>query len=138
MDRQNVRCNRHIYELSYIPRLHSLSFIFRENYSQFYGNIADLCLLKGGFIMLFFKKKNEVKIVVDNVTNMRVRKSVNNHKIKNSKVIIREYGGFSTIKFKTKETTKEVFESLKNEIGIFFDVELKNGLIHVTEKERTR
>ena len=88
--------------------------------------------------MLFFKKKNEVKIVVDNVTNMRVRKSVNSHKIKNSKVIIREYGGFSTIKFKTKETTKEVFERLKNEIGIFFDVELKNGLIHVTEKERTR
>ena len=79
-----------------------------------------------------------MKIVVDNVTNMRVRKSVNNHKIKNSKVIIREYGGFSTIKFKAKETTKEVFESLKNEIGIFFDVELKNGLIHVTEKERTR
>ncbi len=113
-------------------------FIFRENYILFYGNIADLCLLKGGFIMLFFKKKNEVKIVVDNVTNMRVRKSVNNHRIKNSKVIIREYGGFSTIKFKTKETTKEVFESLKNEIGIFFDVELKNGLIHVTEKERTR
>ena len=83
-------------------------------------------------------KKNEVKIVVDKVTKIRVRKSVNNYCIKNSKVIIHDFGGFSTITFKTKETTKEIFESIKKEIGIFFDVELKNGLIFVTEKEETR
>lgn len=83
-------------------------------------------------------KKNEVKIVVDKVTNLRVRKSINNHRIKNSKIIIREFGGFSTIRFKTKETMKEVFESIKKEIGIFFDVELKNGLIFVTEKDQAR
>ena len=82
--------------------------------------------------------ENEEKKDVNKDKNKRDRKSVNKQRKKNSKVIIREYGGFSTIKFKTKETTKEVFESLKNEIIIFFDVELKNGLIHVTEKERTR
>lgn len=89
--------------------------------------------------MKLFKKTNEIKIVVDKITNLRVRKTVNNHRIKNTKIIIREYGDFSTISFKTKETINEFFESIKRELNIFYDVELKsNGLIHVTEKERTR
>ena len=88
--------------------------------------------------MRLFKKNETCKIVVDKATNLRVRRFANNHRTKKSKINVHEYGELVTVEFETQETVKELFEKLKNEIGIFFDVELKEGLIFVTEKGATR
>ena len=86
--------------------------------------------------MRLFKKHEICKIVVDKDTNLRVRRFAAKHHTNKSKIVVHEYGELVTVAFETKETIKELFEKLKNEIGIFFDVELKEGMIFVTQKVR--
>lgn len=88
--------------------------------------------------MRLFKRKTNCKVVVDNVSNLRVRKFARTHKADKTDIRIREYGGFSTIDFKTLKTAAEIFERLKKELDIFYDVEMKEGLMFVTEKEQAR
>lgn len=84
--------------------------------------------------MKLLKKKTNCKVVVDHTSNLRVRKFARTHA--DSDIRIREFGGFYTYEFKTVNTAAEIFERLKKELDIFYDVEMKGGLIFVTEKTR--
>ncbi len=86
--------------------------------------------------MKLFKRKTNCKVVVDNISKLRVRKFARAHKANKTYIRIREFGGFSTIEFKTLMTAAEIRERLKKELDVFYDIKIKEGLIFVTEKTR--
>ena len=81
------------------------------------------------------RRKHRCAIIVDEVTNFKVQKFADEHRIKGSIVNVASYCDMIVIAFDTYKKQDDIFERLQQEFGADFNVERRKIIVSVTKKE---